>query len=73
MGQARFDVQKVVDAHRGEVTDEQTTTDDEGQINRSRLVIRVPSQFFDDAMTELEEVADAARPPSAPPRTSPPR
>ena len=58
VGQAKFDVQKVVDAHRGEITDEQTGTDEEGQINRSRLVIRVPSQFFDDVMTELGEVAD---------------
>ena len=58
VGQAKFDVQKVVDAHRGEITDEQTGTDQEGQINRSRLVIRVPSQFFDDVMTELGDVAD---------------
>ena len=58
VGQAKFDVQKVVDAHRGEITDEQTGTDEEGQVNRSRLVIRVPSQFFDDVMTELAEVAD---------------
>jgi len=58
VGQAKFDVQKVVDAHRGEITDEQTGTDEEGQVNRSRLVIRVPSQFFDDVMTELGEVAD---------------
>lgn len=58
VGQAKFDVQKVVDAHRGEITDEQTGTDEEGQINRSRLVIRVPSQFFDDVMSELGEVAD---------------
>ncbi len=58
VGQAKFDVQKVVDAHRGEISDEQTGTDDEGRVNRSRLVIRVPSQFFDEVMTELGEVAD---------------
>ena len=58
VAQAKFDVQKVIDAHRGEISDEQTGTDDEGRINRSRLVIRVPSQFFDEVMTELGQVAD---------------
>ncbi len=58
VGQARFDVQKVVDAHRGEISDEQTATDTKGRIDRSRLVIRVPSQFFDEVMTELGEVAE---------------
>jgi Domain of unknown function (DUF4349) len=58
VGQARFDVQKVVDAHRGEISDEQTATDTDGQIDRSRLVIRVPSQFFDEVMNDLGEVAE---------------
>jgi Domain of unknown function (DUF4349) len=58
VAQAKFDVQKVIDAHRGEISDEETGTDDEGRINRSRLVVRVPSQFFDEAMTELGQVAD---------------
>lgn len=58
VGQAKFDVQKVIDAHRGEISDEQTATDDKGQINRSRLVIRVPSQFFDEVMNDLGKVAD---------------
>ena len=58
VGQARFDVQKVVDAHRGEISDEQTATDLQGRVDRSRLVIRVPSQFFDEVMNELGEVAE---------------
>lgn len=58
VGQARFDVQKVVDSHRGEIADEETATDREGRVDRSRLVIRVPSQFFDDVMNELGEVAE---------------
>jgi hypothetical protein len=58
VGQARFDVQKVIDAHRGEISDEQTDTDTDGRVDRSRLVIRVPSQFFDEVMTELGEVAE---------------
>lgn len=57
VGQARFDVMKVVDGHRGEVTDEQTATDDEGEVQRSRMVIRIPAEAFDEAMDELEEVA----------------
>lgn len=56
--QARFDVQKVVDGHGGEISDEQTATDDEGEIDRSRLVIRVPSGSFGDVMDELGDVAD---------------
>jgi hypothetical protein len=58
VGQARFDVQKVVDAHRGEIADEETATDTAGRIDRSRLVIRVPSQFFDEVMNDLGEVAE---------------
>ena len=58
VGQARFDVQKVVDGLRGEISDEQTSTDLEGRVDRSRLVIRVPSQFFDEAMQDLGKVAD---------------
>jgi hypothetical protein len=55
---ARFDVQKVVDAHGGEVSDEQTATDADGEIDRSRLVIRVPSGDFGEVMDELGDVAD---------------
>jgi len=55
---ARFDVQKVVDGHGGEISDEQTATDDEGEVDRSRLVIRVPSEAFGDVMDELGDVAD---------------
>jgi hypothetical protein len=55
---ARFDVQKVVDGHGGEISDEQTATDDKGEIDRSRLVIRVPSGSFGEVMDELGDVAD---------------
>jgi hypothetical protein len=56
--QARFDVQKVVDGHGGEISDEQTATDDEAEVDRSRLVIRIPSGAFGDVMDELGDVAD---------------
>ena len=55
---ARFDVQKVVDGHGGEVTDEQTSTDPEGRVDRSRLVLWVPSRSFGEVMDELGDVAD---------------
>ena len=47
VGKARFDVQKIVDAHDGEVTEEKTETDDDGEVTRSRLVVRVPVDDFD--------------------------
>jgi hypothetical protein len=56
--QARFDVQKLVDHFAGQITDEETHTDDEGEIKTSRLVLRIPSASFSDVMTQLEKVAD---------------
>ena len=55
VGQARFDVEKIVDTHGGEITDERTDTDKEGVVARSRLVIRVPVAEFDETMGELEQ------------------
>lgn len=55
---ARFDVQRVVDIHGGEITEENTETNDAGTVNRSRLVIRVPVAEFSDTMAELKKVAD---------------
>lgn len=54
----RFDVLKVVDTHRGTVTDQATETDEDGTVSRARLVIRVPAEEFGDTMAELEKVAD---------------
>ena len=56
LGGTRFDLMKIVDEHRGQVSDEQTSTDDSGRINRSRLVLRVPSADFGDVMDELGKV-----------------
>jgi hypothetical protein len=56
--QARFDVQKLVDHFAGQITDEETHTDDEGEIKTSRLVLRIPSDSFSEVMTQLEKVAD---------------
>ena len=57
VGEARFEVQKVVDELRGEIAQEETTTDDEGEVKRSRLVLRIPSERFAEAMKELEVTA----------------
>jgi hypothetical protein len=57
VGQAIFDVRKVVDVHRGTISEDDTETDDDGHALRSRMVLRIPTADFDDAMTELEKVA----------------
>ena len=58
VAQTRFDVQKIVDGHDGEVAEEKTETDDDGAVSRSRLVVRVPVGEFDATMEELEAVAE---------------
>ncbi|MDN4171448.1 DUF4349 domain-containing protein [Nocardioides sp. SOB77] len=58
VGEARFEVQKVVDRYGGEVAEEQTATDDEGEVKRSRLVLRVPSARFDEAVESLKGAAE---------------
>ena len=55
---ARRDVQRVVDAQQGTVSEEQTDTDDEGEASYSRLVIRVPSKSFTATMQALEKAAE---------------
>jgi hypothetical protein len=56
VGQAIFDVRKVVDVHRGTISEDDTETDKDGDALRSRMVLRIPTADFDDAMTELEKV-----------------
>jgi hypothetical protein len=57
VGQAIFDVRKVVDEYRGTIAEDDTETDDDGSPLRSRMVVRIPTADFDHAMTELEKVA----------------
>jgi hypothetical protein len=57
VGQAIFDVRKVVDVHGGTISEDDTETDEDGDALRSRMVLRIPTADFDDAMTELETVA----------------
>ncbi|MBC2960261.1 DUF4349 domain-containing protein [Nocardioides deserti] len=58
VGEARAEVQEVVDRYGGEVAEENTGTDDDGDVSRSRLVLRVPTARFDSAVESLKEVAD---------------
>jgi hypothetical protein len=58
VGDARFEVQKVVDQHAGDITEEETRTNDDGVIKTTRMVIRVPSADFARVMGQLEKVAD---------------
>lgn len=58
VGDARFEVQKVVDRAGGQVTDSDTRTDDDGSVRDARLVVRVPATEFTETMDALEKVAD---------------
>jgi hypothetical protein len=52
----RQDVQRVVDAQGGEITDESSETDSDGDTSYVRMVVRVPSRKFGETMSELEQV-----------------
>lgn len=54
--ETRRDVQRVVDAQGGEITDETTETDSEGDTSYVRMVVRVPSAKFGETMSALEQV-----------------
>jgi hypothetical protein len=56
----RTDVRRVVARYGGEVAGEQTDSDDDGEAVTARLVLRVPSAHFDDAMGDLRRVAELA-------------
>jgi hypothetical protein len=58
VGQVRRDVQRVVDAHRGTISEENTDTDEKGRPQYARLVVRVPSSQFDEAMSALEGIGE---------------
>ena len=57
VGQAVFDIHKVVDEYAGTIAEDHTETDKDGAPLRSRMVLRIPTADFDHAMTELEKVA----------------
>ncbi|WP_395658533.1 DUF4349 domain-containing protein [Nocardioides sp.] len=59
VGKAQFDVQKVVDRFAGQVTEEKTTTDDDGHPAYTRMVLRIPTEQFGQAMDALKGVGTA--------------
>jgi hypothetical protein len=50
MGHARGEIVRLVTSWGGSVANEETTSDDHGQIADSTMTLRVPSNHFDDAM-----------------------
>ena len=56
VARTRQAVQRIVDAQGGDVTEESTETDEDGEASYSRFVVRVPSSRFSAAMSALEEV-----------------
>ncbi|HEU5036261.1 MAG TPA: DUF4349 domain-containing protein [Nocardioides sp.] len=59
VGAAQSQVQKVVNRYFGQVTEEQTSTDDDGRPAYTNLVLRIPTERFGDAMADLKGIADA--------------
>lgn len=58
VAQARFDLDKVVDSYSGTIADEKTTASTDGEVRLSRVVLRIPSQDFDEAMLDLAELGE---------------
>jgi hypothetical protein len=58
VGNAVFHVQRIADEYAGEITERETTTNDDGDIDAARLLLRIPVDDFDEAFTDLEDVAD---------------
>ena len=56
VARARFDLGKVVDSYRGTIADEKTTASSEGDVRLSRVELRIPSDDFDAAMTDLADL-----------------
>ena len=60
VGKTRYDVQVLVDEHGGQIADDQTETDKSGKPLRTRMVLRVPVEDFDEVMSSLAGLATLA-------------
>lgn len=58
VGRAQIEVRKVVDRHAGEVTEEKTQSDDEGRPTYARMVLRIPSGDFGEAVEGLKKIGE---------------
>ena len=56
VAKARFELDKLLTKSDGLIDDERTETDKEGEVRLSRLVVRVPSDNFDDTMTGIAKL-----------------
>lgn len=59
VGAAQAEVQKVVNRYFGEVTEEKTSTNDDGQPAYTNMVLRIPTERFGDAMDDLKGIGGA--------------
>lgn len=58
VAKAAFEVQRITDTAGGEVSQEKTTTDDDGKASTSRQVLRIPTDSFTDTFDSLKQVAE---------------
>lgn len=58
VGKAQFDVRRIVGRFAGEVTDEKTSTDDDGKPAYTNLVLRIPTAKFSAAMADLQKIGE---------------
>lgn len=56
VAEARRDVQRITDTHRGTIGEEETESDTDGEAEYARMVLRVPVAEFGDTIAALEEV-----------------
>jgi hypothetical protein len=56
---ARNEVDRLLGRYGGHVAKERTSKDDDGESDRSKLELRVPSRHFDQLMQDLEELGTA--------------
>ncbi len=57
VAKTRTQVQHVSDRYAGQVTEQETSDSDDDGPRHARLVLRIPSKSFDEAMADLEDTA----------------
>nr|WP_241248655.1 DUF4349 domain-containing protein [Nocardioides sp. KC13] len=57
VGKTRTQVQHVSDKYAGQVTEQETSDSDDDGPSHARMVLRIPSKSFADAMADLEDTA----------------
>lgn len=58
VAEARAQVQHVAASYGGQVTDQETSTADDGRLGYAQLTLRIPARSFSQAVSALEKVAD---------------